>query len=85
MWDVLLGGGYARPESDLDVVVDVADTAEADAAVEALTQLQASLPCRLDGEISLFRVGEIHWREWLRDEVMVKSVDGVRLVSRAGL
>lgn len=85
MWDILLGGGYVRPESDIDVIVDVADSAEADAAVEALRQLEVSLPCRLDGEISLAGVGEIHWREWTMDEVMVKSVEGIRLVPRAAL
>lgn len=79
MWDALLGGGYVRPESDLDVVVDVASSAEGNAAVDALASLEASLPCRVDGEISLESVGEIAWREWNRDEVLVKSLDGVRL------
>lgn len=87
MWQALTGERHVRGESDLDVLVDVADAGEADRAAEFLEQAEAGLAFKLDGELSIAGFGEVHWREYRQGkaEVLLKSVDALRLMPRAEL
>jgi len=87
MWQTLTGGSYVNAASDLDVLVDVADAAEAERAADFLQRKAAECPFKLDGELSFPGLGEIHWREYLTDEpaILVKSIAAVRIVRREGL
>ena len=82
LWEVILGVGYTKPESDLDLVIDLPDIAEADAACEFLAKLPATT--RLDAELSVPEWGEIHWKEWQsgRATLLVKSRSGVTVQPR---
>jgi triphosphoribosyl-dephospho-CoA synthase len=83
MWEAITGLRYTRPESDLDMVVDVPH-GEVGAVASALQALASAAPVRVDAELSLEGFGEMHWEEWLSQspEVLVKSLHGVRLVPR---
>jgi len=87
MWQTLTGGLHVNASSDLDVLIDVADAAGADQAVDFLRREAAECPFKLDGEISFFGLGEIHWREYLNGEpmVLVKSIATARMVRREEL
>ena len=82
MWQALTGERHVRDGSDLDVLIDVADAAEADRAAAFLAGEEPSLAFRIDGELSIAGMGEVHWRELSQGkaEVLVKSVDTLRLV-----
>ena len=87
MWQALTGERHVHETSDLDVVIDVADLAAADRAAVFLAHEERALAFRIDGELSFPGLGEIQWREILqdKDEVLLKSVDTLQLVSRARL
>ena len=87
MWQALAGGSYVNASSDLDVLIDVADAAGADRAADFLQRAAAECPFKLDGELSLPGLGEVHWREYLNGEpaILVKSLHAVRLVRREEL
>ena len=87
MWQALTGERHVHAASDLDVVIDVADLAAADRAAAFLAHEEPELAFRIDGELSFPGLGEIQWREILqdKDEVLLKSVDTLQLVSRARL
>jgi hypothetical protein len=59
--------------------------------VEGLHQLDASSPVRLDGELELADGAAVNWRELAQTvanttaEVLVKTMDGVEVRTRAGL
>jgi phosphoribosyl-dephospho-CoA transferase len=87
MWQALTGEGHVRPTSDLDLVLDVAGPREAVEAAAFLARQEATLPFKLDGELSFAGRGEVQWREFLLSapEVLVKAVDSVRMMRRADL
>ena len=87
MWQALTGEPHVHAASDLDVVIDVADLAAADRAAAFLAREEQALSFRIDGELSFPGLGEIQWREMLqdKDEVLLKSIDTLQLVSRARL
>ena len=87
MWQTLTGDAHVRDASDLDVLVEVSSAAQADAAAALLERLSPAVPFRIDGELSIPGVGEVLWREyrWGGDELMLKSVDTVRLLPREAL
>jgi len=87
MWQALTGERHVHEASDLDVVIDVADLAAADRAAAFLAREEQALAFRIDGELSFPGLGEIQWRELLldKDEVLLKSIDTLHLVSRTQL
>jgi phosphoribosyl-dephospho-CoA transferase len=87
MWQALSGEGHVRAGSDLDLLVDVADADEAERVAAFLEREEAGLAFRLDGELSLAGLGEVQWREVRQGnaEVVVKSIDALRLMPRAEL
>jgi phosphoribosyl-dephospho-CoA transferase len=87
MWQALTGERHVSEASDLDVLVDVADAGEADRAAAFLERQEAGLAVKLDGELSIAGLGEVHWRELRQDraEVLLKSVDALRLMPRTEL
>ena len=87
MWQALTDERHVHERSDLDVLVDVADVDEAERVAAFLEQEEAGLAFKLDGELSLAGLGEIHWREYRQGkaEVLVKSIDALRLMPRAEL
>jgi len=87
MWQTLTGGSHVTTESDLDVLIEVADAAGADRAADFLQREAAACSFKLDGELSFPGLGEVHWREYLNGEpsILVKSINAVRLVRREEL
>ncbi|MDI1286511.1 MAG: malonate decarboxylase holo-[acyl-carrier-protein] synthase [Reyranella sp.] len=87
MWQALTGEQHVHDASDLDVLIDVADISSADRATAFLAEIEPALAFRLDGEISFARSGEVNWREYRQDrpEVLLKSVEAMRLTPRAEL
>jgi phosphoribosyl-dephospho-CoA transferase len=87
MWLWVTGAGdgaYVSADSDLDVVVVVSDAVEARAACEVLASCEREVEGRVDGEVAIEGTGDVHWRELMTgtDPVVVKSIDGPRLMSR---
>lgn len=84
-WELMTGQGYVREGSDLDLLLPVQSTAQADCLVEILDRASriVGLP-RLDGEL-LFGDEAIAWREWQQwrrgasSKVMVKRTHGLSL------
>ncbi len=87
MWQALTGGSHVSGSSDLDVLIDVSTSADADRAADFLQNSAADSPFVLDGELSIPGLGEFHWREYLKGEpeVLVKSIDAVRMLPREDL
>lgn len=86
MWQALTGEVHVGPASDLDVLVDVSGRKEADRAVEFLRSACEASPCRIDGELA-FPAGDVSWRDYAgtAPEVLLKSIDTIRLVPREEL
>lgn len=87
MWQTLTGEPHVHALSDLDVLVDVADSAAADRVASFLAAQEAVTGLTLDGELHLAGVGDLSWREWRGDapEVLVKTLDSMQLVPRRAL
>ncbi|MBL6617338.1 MAG: malonate decarboxylase holo-[acyl-carrier-protein] synthase [Reyranella sp.] len=87
MWQALTGENHVRDSSDLDVLIDVADAGDADRVAAFLERQEDGLAFRIDGELSIAGLGEVHWRELRQDgaDVLVKSIDTLRLTPRAEL
>lgn len=86
MWQTLTGEAHVGPASDLDILVDVSGRDEADRAVGFLRSASQGSPCRIDGELA-FPAGDVSWREYAgtAPEVLLKSLDAIRLVPREEL
>jgi phosphoribosyl-dephospho-CoA transferase len=84
MWQFLTGVQYTTGSSDIDMVMDISHAALLDQASSFLTKAHDLSPWRLDAEISIPDLGEVHWKEWLTpaNPVLVKSVDSVHLRPR---
>ena len=82
---------YLTAQSDLDLLWSISDEPTAAWLVEGLLQLDAEGPIRLDGELELPNGAGVNWRELAqsvadrRDEVLVKTIDGVEVRTRAEL
>ena len=83
-WQQLTGMDYVHAGSDIDLLIDVSNAAQAD---EASTLLLAadSGPVRIDGELAFEDGASVAWREWLRfrsgqaDRILVKRLTGATL------
>jgi phosphoribosyl-dephospho-CoA transferase len=86
-WRHLTGLAYLSEQSDLDLVLDCASPADADAVSAALSAVDAGAPMRVDAELVSPCGAAVHWREWggWRSEVLAKSLHGARLVRRESL
>ena len=84
MWQALTGERHVHGASDLDVVIDVANLDDAVRTAAFLERAEQDLPFRIDGELSFPGLGEVQWRELFqhRDEVLLKSIDSLKLVPR---
>lgn len=65
-WEYFAGGGYRHPQSDLDVICDVASSAGLSACLAAFSDGERYLSSRLDGEVRFVGGRAVAWRE-LRD------------------
>ena len=83
-WQCLTGLRYLTPQSDLDLLLPVADAEMADAVAEGLERFAWTGP-RLDGELLFPNGAAVAWREWLQwrrgsvDRILVKRLHGVSL------
>jgi phosphoribosyl-dephospho-CoA transferase len=82
-WEYLTGLSYLTPESDLDLLWDVASEAEADQLARDIARIDNQSPMRIDGEFVALS-GGIQWREWHSNvpAVMAKTLVGPRLLPR---
>jgi phosphoribosyl-dephospho-CoA transferase len=83
-WRRLTGLPYLCEQSDLDLILQCASREDADAISAALTDIDAAAPMRVDAELVSPGGAAVHWREWRGGarEVVAKSLDGARVVSR---
>ncbi len=91
LWQHATGLPYLTDRSDLDLLWFISDERTAALLVEGLLRLDADGPVRLDGELELPDGAAVNWRELaqsdasLGGEVLVKTMDGVELRTRAAL
>jgi phosphoribosyl-dephospho-CoA transferase len=82
----LTGERYLRPDSDIDLLLRPANSAQLDAGLDLLRQHAQSLP--LDGEIAFPSGHAVSWKEWLSADggggarVLAKHLDTVALLRR---
>ncbi len=87
-WQHLTGLAYVKESSDLDLLLEMRDVAQADQVATALSALSPARP-RLDGEFCFDDGSAVAWREWspwragLSASILVKRLDGPALVSDA--
>lgn len=62
-WEALSGEAYRHPDSDIDVICEIADRSQLETALAVLAEAAAALPCRLDGELRLPGGDAVAWRE----------------------
>jgi phosphoribosyl-dephospho-CoA transferase len=90
-WEVLSGEAYRRPDSDIDLICDVADRGQYEIALAALAAAAARLDCRLDGELRFPDGRAAAWQEILGlagapgKPVLVKGEQEVALLPLADL
>jgi phosphoribosyl-dephospho-CoA transferase len=91
LWEHATGLPYLTAQSDLDLLWSISDERTAVLLVERLLRLDAEGPVRLDGELELPDGAGVNWRELAqnaddqRGEVLVKTMDGVKVRTKAGL
>ena len=91
LWEHTTGLPYLSAQSDLDLLWSISDERTALSLVERLRRLDAESPVRLDGELELPDGAGVNWRELAQncadpgDEVLVKTMDGVEVRTRAAL
>lgn len=84
MWQFLTGEPYTCASSDMDLVLDIPHAGLLDEAAAFLHTAQELSAWKLDAELSIPNLGEVHWREWLSpaELVLIKSLDAVELHHR---
>jgi phosphoribosyl-dephospho-CoA transferase len=91
LWQHATGLPYLTARSDLDLLWSVSDERTAATLVEGLLRLDVDGPVRVDGELELPDGAAVNWRELAQrgadqgDEVLVKTMDGVAVRTRATL
>jgi phosphoribosyl-dephospho-CoA transferase len=82
---------YLTKQSDLDLLWPISDERTALSLVDRLRRLDAEGTVRLDGELELPDGAGVNWRELAQsradrsDELLVKTMDGVEVRTRAAL
>jgi len=85
-WEALSGEAYRHADSDFDVICDVSDVVQLDAALTALAQARMGLACRLDGELRFPDGNAVAWLELSEvsrtagKQVLVKGERNVELM-----
>jgi phosphoribosyl-dephospho-CoA transferase len=91
LWQHVTGLPYLTTRSDLDLLWSISEQRSAASLVEGLLRLDAYASVRLDGELEFPDGAAVNWRELarsgasLRDELLVKTMDGVEVRARAAL
>jgi phosphoribosyl-dephospho-CoA transferase len=90
LWEHATGLPYLTAKSDLDLLWPISDERTAALLVQRLLKLEAESPVRLDGELELPDGAGVNWRELAhnsdqRGQVLVKTMDGVEVRTRAEL
>ena len=82
-WQHLTGLPYISETSDLDILAECGDAAEADELAAALAAIAPTACPKLDGELVAPDGAAVQWREWAGEEpmVLVKARDA-RLAHR---
>jgi phosphoribosyl-dephospho-CoA transferase len=87
LWQYETGLPYLSPRSDLDVLWPVKRHTDIDSLLAGIADAEKRAPMRIDGEILFPNGSAVNWREFhmalnqsRAAEVLVKSMDGVRLV-----
>ena len=83
MWQAITGVCYVRPESDVDFVIDLGGVSDVATAASWVSSLESG--ARVDAELSLPGIGEIHANEWGSESLLVKSLGGIRVASISSL
>ena len=89
-WQRLTGLAYVHGDSDIDLLVTVADAPAADAVARQLADGEPAGP-RLDGELIFPSGAAVAWREWAAvcgsaaRQVLVKRLGGVALEDRSAM
>jgi phosphoribosyl-dephospho-CoA transferase len=83
-WRSLTGLDYVTDRSDLDLLLDCHRDTDLDRLAADLAAIEADAPMRLDGELMRDDGAAVNWREFHAGtgEVLVKSIDGIRLLDR---
>ncbi len=86
-WQAITGLAYVRDGSDLDLLWQVADPAQADAIATLLCGWERRHGLRAAGELLLPGDFAVNWREYASGawQVLVKSQGGCRLLPREAL
>jgi len=90
-WQALTGLDYLRAGSDVDLVFRPDSRAQLDAVLGAFVAWEMRSGRRIDAEIVFAGERAVAWREWrgagarAADRVLVKSLAGAALVTRADL
>jgi phosphoribosyl-dephospho-CoA transferase len=91
LWQHTTGLPYLSARSDLDLIWPISDERTALSLVARLLRLDAESPVRLDGELEVPDGAGLNWRELAQsradpsDELLVKTMDGVEMRTRAAL
>ena len=90
LWQHTTGLPYLTAKSDLDLLWSISDERTAVLLVERLLKLEAEGPVRLDGELEMPDGAGVNWRELTHNsdqasQVLVKTMDGVEVRTKAGL
>lgn len=87
MWQTLTGDFYVTPASDLDTLIEVASAADATRATTFLSTAASHCPLKIDGELSIKNLGEVHWREFFEHspDLLLKTITTARLIDREAL
>ena len=91
LWEHTTGLPYLTKQSDLDLLWPISDERTALSLVDRLRRLDAEGTVRLDGELELPDGAGVNWRELAQsradrsDELLVKTMDGVEVRTRAAL
>jgi phosphoribosyl-dephospho-CoA transferase len=90
LWEHATGLPYLTAKSDLDLLWSISDEQTAVLLVERLLKLEAEGLVRLDGELEMPDGAGVNWRELAhnsdqRGQVLVKTMDGVEVRTKAAL
>jgi hypothetical protein len=87
MWQTLTGESHLTPTSDLDTLIEVASASDATCATTFLSDAAFHSAVKIDGELSIKDLGEIHWREFIGQspELLLKTITAPRLIQRETL
>jgi phosphoribosyl-dephospho-CoA transferase len=84
-WQHLTGDAYLTEQSDLDLLWQHRCPARTEALLSSIDAIEREAPMRIDGEVVANQGAAVQWRELCSgtEQVLVKSVDRVALMSRA--